>query len=70
MSEEKKKDECCSTTKSGCGCGCVKKVIVMTIAALLLFGFGYCVGKGNFCKQSKMCPITGKMANDQTMMQK
>ncbi len=62
MSEEQKKDECCSTNPaSGCGCCCkMKKVVLGVILVLGIFMLGYAVGKGclfsGACAQ-KMCPL-------------
>ncbi|OGX25439.1 MAG: hypothetical protein A3D10_09485 [Omnitrophica WOR_2 bacterium RIFCSPHIGHO2_02_FULL_48_11] len=56
MTDEGKKEECCSTKKSCCCCA--SKLLVGIIAAVLLFGAGYCVGKG--CP-TKVCPISQQM---------
>ena len=56
MTEEKNKDNqgsCCHT--GGC-CG-IKKCIVKLLLALLLFGFGFYLGKSNVCPW-QMCPIS------------
>ena len=62
--DNEKKDECCSTGKSGCCCGS-KKIFFAALLALIVFGLGYCLGKqAMFCHKDggmKMCPIGGKM---------
>ena len=61
MSEEgKDKGECCSSKGKCCGFG---KLITLALVAMLLIGFGYCLGKGG-CP-FKTCPLGG-----QTQMQK
>jgi hypothetical protein len=57
--EEQKKEECCQTTKSGCGCCGAKKFVFGLVLALVIFTCGYIFGKG-YCPLSpchKVCPI-------------
>ena len=64
MSEEKK-DGCCSSEKSGCGCcGGAKKLVIGLIAGALLFASGVMFAKSS-CMMggSKVCPISGKPMN-------
>ena len=59
MSEEKKEEGCCSTTKSSCSCTDVKKIIIGIVLAALIFTLGYMMGKDGcpFGSGKKMCPI-------------
>jgi hypothetical protein len=62
MSEEKK-EGCCGSGNSGCGCcGGVKKLIFVLAIGLIIFTCGYIMGKGkcpfgtSACV-GKMCPL-------------
>ena len=65
--EEKKSDECCSSSgsKSSCGCGCgcacaAKKFFVGIIAGVILTAaaFGICMGTKCATGGGKMCPFS------------
>ena len=55
MNEEAKKESCCNENKHCC-CKC-KKLIVSILLGLLLFGFGYCLGKKGYCPMN-VCPLS------------
>lgn len=56
--EEQKKDDCCHSTNSGCGCCGIKKIFIGLLVALVIFTCGYIFGKGA-CPFSgqKVCPL-------------
>jgi len=56
MTEEAKKDACCSDTSSK-NCCHGKKAIVGILLGLLLFSLGFFMGKSNVCPW-QVCPIS------------
>lgn len=60
MTDEHKKDECCSpNSNKGHGCCGTKKMVVGILLVLFIFMCGYVVGKGYcpFACSGKMCPL-------------
>ena len=68
---EAKDEKSCSTHGCGCCCCCGKKALMGVLLAILLFGLGYCLGKGSLCHSmggAKFCPFT--QSQMQPMQQK